>query len=941
MKKYVFLLLVWLAQAQGQTWEGPNYIYCATDDERPWLCDEEVYRNTSLDDYWTPWPQISETDIPANGWWWNPDEPGEGVFWEISESENSSTGYFIFGVIYSYSRSGEPEWYTFGGEYQYPADATRWRERSDLFYVLFEEDQAPPDFVMGEFHGRLYRATNGACLTCGVYRPNNNNPIKNIDITWNTPYKATIRTGSRVWEVEPTNVFNGLGQPQGEFLTQGTWRVDMIAPDFLYRHKEGGGNEVDPYPALRRARISGVVRFKEVTAGVDYDPGHPFFRGMRLYPGTRCYAGGGFDSTLFDGVTSIKGDSHLYATTGYWGGDYVFLLVCWYPNNNSLRATQANLNQDGKIEPRSVGYLVTQFSGPTPAGEVQSFNLYPAARAEYMWDGNGQPLGDDWPYPPRPLIHVITNAPWSKITLSHEALNRYGMSFVRIDAGKDAAMVLPPDVSSRFDNTFEDNGYHYFRKWRKIDWNRRAKDEGGDWPYPIENGFYSPIPVNNDAPARTSAGWWWNPEQPGWGVSYQIFRRADGSDFLFGAVFTYTEDGRPTWYTFSSTVSGTETLNIEAINFRNGRPLDYNGWRQNERYQTLPLTVEWESPVKATFTINGHQWDMQRMTYYRGVNDKTADWLTTNAWMITGVRMEASRNTYYAWKHGENKWMQHPYPKVRGTVYERPQAVYSLTFTKWQKFDLNSLLMRHRNDIKRISKASDKALYYLSTRVYGERFVNYMREEEWGPDEETNPHYQTMYSYPFIWFTGPGWFDEVPLAGRYLLVYEPDTSKATMLHVGGETMRLYPNGPADDFKVLDETVLFSAYLGSPVDEEVAFEDYPCDECDTDPALKAVAAQWADRNALSMHKIRTMDDAFMKSPDWAEPCPDAEWRTQGLWPADDPRAYRLQGHVRLADPHYAAACEKYYNPAWYTPEWYQGLWYGWKDGQGPFEPHYHE
>jgi len=353
-----------------------------------------------------------------------------------------------------------------------------------------------------------------------------------------------------------------------------------------------------------------------------------------------------------------------------------------------------------------------------------------------------------------------------------------------------------------------------------------------DFSYPVEGGFYSPVPASNDAPVRSSAGWWWDPNTPGWGVSYQIFRRSDGSDYLFGAVYGYDEAGNPRWYTFQTPVNGMQTLDIEAFNFRDGRPLNYNGWRQNTRWQTVPLTISWESPTKAVFRINNHDWPMQRAVFYRGTGTPDADWLLTNTWRLQGVRMEATRNTYYAWRYGENQWKKRGWGGS-GPAILRPQAVFTDSATTWSRFDLNDLVMRDRNAIKALAGASDNAVYYLSDLRYDEKFMNYMKPEEWTEAEKTNPH--RLDDYYQVYRSEPLWYDEVKDAGRFLLVYEPDTTEVTLLHLGGETIMDYPNGPLGDVKLLDETVLFRGHLGSPVDQQVRFTPEVCTGCDTEQA----------------------------------------------------------------------------------------------------------
>jgi len=47
-------------------------------------------------------------------------------------------------------------------------------------------------------------------------------------------------------------------------------------------------------------------------------------------------------------------------------------------------------------------------------------------------------------------------------------------------------------------------------------------------------------------------GWWWNPTEPGWGANIEL-----QNDTVFIALFVYTADGTPEWYTGSGKLTGT------------------------------------------------------------------------------------------------------------------------------------------------------------------------------------------------------------------------------------------------------------------------------------------------------------------------------------------------------------------------------------------------
>jgi len=344
----------------------------------------------------------------------------------------------------------------------------------------------------------------------------------------------------------------------------------------------------------------------------------------------------------------------------------------------------------------------------------------------------------------------------------------------------------------------------------------------------------------------------------------------------------------------------------------------------------LPLTIHWESDTKATFSINNKTWNMQRVDFYKGTGSDDADFLLEDVWHVQGLRMEATRKTYYDWNKTwpedyAGRWMDQSVDRLG--VHVRPQAVFSDDFFRWQKMDLNNLSMSGRNIIRDLAGASENAVFYISDKKYDEKFLNYMRTEEYTENENNNINFINE-DRQIDWSERITWMDEVQDAGRFVLAYEPDTREVTFMHLSGAAILNYPHVMAP-VEVLDEVVLFKGELGSAGDEDVVFHDVECpaSKCAmTDPALrsKALQANWRSRNFLVMQKVRTMDQELHDRPGYVEYCPFAAWRTEGKWQSPYRERERDGGHSVWPTGvfrRYVGACGYYYpDPDLWPYEW---------------------
>ena len=146
------------------------------------------------------------------------------------------------------------------------------------------------------------------------------------------------------------------------------------------------------------------------------------------------------------------------------------------------------------------------------------------------------------------------------------------------------------------------------------------------------------------APARAftpESGWWWNPDEPGYGVSIEI-----QDDFMFLAIYTYDSVGSPRnskWYVAQGFVTGNDLFRAQFTSdpsvtnvfytSRNGTCLGcpFSQFQFDTTDNPGSIEVRFESETTARMTVGGRVIPIERHDFWlsrtAGINPKTELWL--------------------------------------------------------------------------------------------------------------------------------------------------------------------------------------------------------------------------------------------------------------------------------------------------------------------------
>ena len=259
---------------------------------------------------------------PYRGTYYDPHQAGTGL--QVDVGLNGHT----FIAYYSYSLTGQPDWYLVAGDYQPSDEVTRWTTG-----------------VIGTVNGQFYQAFNGQCLGCD-YKPTGGAVLAGVNPTlmWINSREVIMTANGQTWDFIAPNF---EGRPDGDYLI-GNWMIHIVQTLNL-----GQSNQMlHDGPALISIASAGTASIPIASTSVV---------GLTPYkPGDSIYTWTCIDTTYFDTQKSPTqtecDEAFSFISLGTKGN-----LVFWFdPASDRLGA---DLVQNGSIGPANV-HLDLYVQGP-------------------------------------------------------------------------------------------------------------------------------------------------------------------------------------------------------------------------------------------------------------------------------------------------------------------------------------------------------------------------------------------------------------------------------------------------------------------------------------------------------------------------------------------------------------------------------------------------
>jgi hypothetical protein len=162
-------------------------------------------------------------------------------------------------------------------------------------------------------------------------------------------------------------------------------------------------------------------------------------------------------------------------------------------------------------------------------------------------------------------------------------------------------------------------------------------------------------------------GWYWAADSDdgvsGWGVNIEIQQSLISSSgyYLFGAFYTFDEDGKAIWYTFASNYLANEdvyawregngnmgTINTDVYLSSGGSCLTCipNIASSVTLADTGPVSITWKNPFEAQVQIGAVTHNISRFKFHNGVGNQDVSFITEGWWQVYYQSKLSLRNMY-------------------------------------------------------------------------------------------------------------------------------------------------------------------------------------------------------------------------------------------------------------------------------------------------------
>jgi hypothetical protein len=254
-------------------------------------CNNPKFSENWADNYHMLNDENQTPFVGAASWYYDPDTPGVGLSVTVQQSDHSTTGYFAFGVFYTYKEDGSQAWYAIDGFYEptTPDGGECWQKDSEDFgmhykrggviynadYVLAKCWWGDDETYLGELDSVMIETANGNVLD-GEYSPHDIVDARDVTVRWINPDQVEIYLDD---QSAPAHTFErhkfSAGDPvsHADFLTQNTYFYENMSYGVVYKDYLPCNGEC--YHAIWASPIKGTLSFRKFDPLSEYTNPHP------------------------------------------------------------------------------------------------------------------------------------------------------------------------------------------------------------------------------------------------------------------------------------------------------------------------------------------------------------------------------------------------------------------------------------------------------------------------------------------------------------------------------------------------------------------------------------------------------------------------------------------------------------------------------------------
>jgi len=162
-------------------------------------------------------------DVPADGFYWDKDDPGWGVNIELQSRNDTESGYFLFGTGFFYKENGSPFWCAFSEPYLPNADVNQWRDDKQFSNLPSGHNDIP---MMSDQVVPCYIMTGGTALGSDNKRTNSVADVINIRLVWRNPSDLEITPEGGITHYSARMGFSDdLNNPSLDWVMNYQWQI--------------------------------------------------------------------------------------------------------------------------------------------------------------------------------------------------------------------------------------------------------------------------------------------------------------------------------------------------------------------------------------------------------------------------------------------------------------------------------------------------------------------------------------------------------------------------------------------------------------------------------------------------------------------------------------------------------------------------------------------